>query len=611
MQKEDRKMFLQDNDSWNAVYDVVVVGFGGAGATAARFAADNGAKVLLVDSAPEGHEGGNTRYCGQIVQAGYDYDQLKKYYQQLTAPLDLDEKVLNTFIKGMVNLPTYFEKYLGGKAFSVRKNPGNKNVALLAYMIAEYPEFEGAETNDDLLIHDRIFDAALWKKLRQNVLDRSDQISVLYSTPAKHLIQNETKTIIGVQIENNGHLFNVKAKNGVVLALGGFENNDQMIQDYLGETKLLPYGTLYNKGDGIKMAIEVGADLWHMNNYEPGGAVNIAAPKGERAHNIMGWKALFEGSLITVGDDGTRYIPEDDPTRHGHRYNHGLWRIPLAQIHPHLIFDQKKYDEFLAEDLDNFQREVLNKVVKSDTIADLANEIGVKEETLQNTLKTYNFFVDQGVDYQCGRKPETMAKLSLSGPFYSLKQQHTMLNTQGGPRRNEKAEVLDTDQQVLPHLYAAGELGHIGANQYNGGGDIADCLIFGKIAGENAAKPKENDTVTGASAQVNEQVDSTSFPVPLAAEKDYPTSKNQYIGKSSSGMGNEIIVRVTVDEQQKPAKIEVLKESESPDYGGQAIKQLQKQMIKDKTANVDVVSGATSTSRAFKEAVSAALKQAK
>ncbi|MCT6892260.1 MAG: FMN-binding protein, partial [Lactobacillus sp.] len=167
------------------------------------------------------------------------------------------------------------------------------------------------------------------------------------------------------------------------------------------------------------------------------------------------------------------------------------------------------------------------------------------------------------------------------------------------------------DQQVLPHLYAAGELGHIGANQYNGGGDIADCLIFGKIAGENAAKPKENDTVTGASEQVNEQVDSTSFPVPLAAEKDYPTSKNQYIGKSSSGMGNEIVVRVTVDEQQKPAKIEVLKESESPDYGGQAIKQLQKQMVKDKTANVDVVSGATSTSRAFKEAVSAALKQAK
>ncbi|MDF7682687.1 FAD-binding protein [Lactobacillus sp. ESL0679] len=602
-------MFLKDNNSWNAVYDVIVVGFGGAGATAARFAADNGAKVLLIDSAPEGHEGGNTRYCGQIVQAGYDFAKLKKYYEQMTAPLDLDEKVLDTFVQGMVDLPTYFEKYLGGKAFSVRKNPGNKNVALLAYMIAEYPEFEGAETNDDLLIHDQIFDSALWKRLRQNVLDRSSKIDVLYEAPAKHLIQDEDKTIIGVQFEQNGKLYNAKANNGVVLTLGGFENNEQMIQDYLGETKLLPYGTLYNNGDGIKMAIEVGADLWHMNNYEPGGPVNIAAPKGQRAHSTMAWKSLFGGSLITVGDDGTRYIAEDDPTRHGHRYNHGIWRIPLAQVHPHMIFDQKKYDEFMNQDNDNFQKESLAKVVKSDTLADLAKEIDVEPAVLKNTIATYNFFVDQGVDYQCGRKPESMVKISMTGPFYSLAQQHTMLNTQGGPRRNEKAEVLDTDQQVLPHLYAAGELGHIGANQYNGGGDIADCLIFGKIAGENAAKVKEPVAVSGAS--MGEPIASGDFPASALNETNYETKPNQYIGKSTSGMGNEIVVRVTVNDEKQPTQIEILKESESPDYGGKALKQLQAKMIEEKTADVDAVSGASATSKAFKEAVSVALKQVK
>ncbi|MBI0033505.1 FAD-dependent oxidoreductase [Lactobacillus sp. M0396] len=601
-------MFLKDNETWNATYDVVVIGFGGAGATAARFAADKGAKVLLVDSAPEGHEGGNTRYCGQIVEAGYDYDKLKKYYQKMTAPLDLDEKVLETFVKGMVNLSDYFEKYLGGKAFSVKNNPGNKNVAMLAYMSAEYPEFEGADTNDDLLVHDQIFDAALWKKLRQNVLDRSDKIDVLYSTPAKHLIQDTDKTIIGVQIENKDKLFNVQAKNGVVLALGGFENNEQMVQDYLGETNLLPYGTLYNNGDGIKMAIEVGADLWHMNNYEPGGTVNLAAPKGQRAHNIMAWKALFAGSLITVGDDGTRYVAEDDPTRHGHRYNHGLWRIPLAQVHPHMIFDQKKYDELFSADNDEFQKEALTKVVKSETISDLAKEIKVDRAVLENTLNTYNFFVDQGVDYQCGRKPESMVKISLAGPFYSLAQQHTMLNTQGGPRRNENAEVIDTDQKVLPHLYAAGELGHIGANQYNGGGDIADCLIFGKLAGENAAKTKDDLVVSGASASENNT--DAAFPESEAKQEDYSTAENQYIGKSTSGMGNEIVVRVTVDSDKRPTNIEVLKESESPDYGEKAIKKMKQEMLTNKTVNVDAVSGASASSRAFKEAVESALNQA-
>ncbi|MEB3365131.1 FMN-binding protein [Lactobacillus sp. R2/2] len=247
-------------------------------------------------------------------------------------------------------------------------------------------------------------------------------------------------------------------------------------------------------------------------------------------------------------------------------------------------------------------------MVKSETIADLAQEIKVDPAVLENTLNTYNFFVDRGVDYQCGRKPESMTKISLTGPFYSLAQQHTMLNTQGGPRRNKNAEVLDTDQKVLPHLYAAGELGHIGANQYNGGGDMADCLIFGKIAGENAAKIKDDQVVSGAS--VSENNADTAFPESDVKEESYSTAENQYIGKSSSGMGNEIIVRVTVDNDKRPSNIEVLKESESPDYGEKAIKKMKTEMLAKKTANVDAVSGASASSRAFKEAVESALKQA-
>ncbi|MDF7638568.1 FAD-dependent oxidoreductase [Lactobacillus sp. ESL0791] len=601
-------MIVNNKISWDANYDVIVIGFGGAGATAARFAADKNAKVLLIDRAPEGHEGGNTRYSGQIVEAGYDFAKLKKYYQQMTAPLDLDEKVLDKYISGMVELPEYFEKYLGKKAFSVRKNPDNKNVALLAYMAVEYPEFAGADTSDDLLVHDRIFDAALWKILRQNVLDRKNKIDVLYDTPAKHLLQAEDRTILGVQIENNGKEFNVKANNGVVMALGGFENNEQMIQDYLGETNLLPYGTLYNNGDGIKMAIEVGADLWHMNNYEPGGSVNFAANKGERAYSIMGWSALFSGSLITIGDDGTRYVPEDDATRHGHRYNHGIWRIPLAQVHPHMIFDQKKYDELMDSNNADFQKQIMSKVIKSDSIEGLAEKIAVKPEVLRKTIEEYNFFVDQGVDYQCGRSPKTMTKISMTGPFYALAQQHTMLNTQGGPRRNENAEILDTEQKVIPHLYGAGELGHIGANQYNGGGDVADCLIFGKIAGENAAKVKEADAVSAASETKSWQ--NADFPASDLNEKTYATTENQYIGKSTSGMGNEIVVRITVDDGKQLKNIEILQESESPDYGEKALKQLQKEMLEKNTSDVDVVSGASSTSRAFKEAVASALEKA-
>lgn len=98
---------------WKANYDVVVLGFGGAGATAARFAADNGAKVLIFDVAPYGHEGGNTRYSAQLLGTGTNYDKLKEYYLGLTHPMDLPEDMVETYVRGMCNMREYVKKYLG------------------------------------------------------------------------------------------------------------------------------------------------------------------------------------------------------------------------------------------------------------------------------------------------------------------------------------------------------------------------------------------------------------------------------------------------------------------------------------------------------------------
>lgn len=105
---------------YKAKYDVIVLGFGGAGATAARFAADKGAKVLLVDSAPYGHEGGNTRYCIQLVGTADNYDEMLKYYKQLSEPMDEDEKLQAVYVKGMANMRSYLKKYLGVNPVSVR-----------------------------------------------------------------------------------------------------------------------------------------------------------------------------------------------------------------------------------------------------------------------------------------------------------------------------------------------------------------------------------------------------------------------------------------------------------------------------------------------------------
>lgn len=163
---------------WKANYDVVVLGFGGAGATAARFAADNGAKVLIVDVAPYGHEGGNTRYSAQLLGTGTDYDKLKEYYHGLTYPMDLPEDMVETYVRGMYNMREYVKKYLGVEPVSFINDFSKIPKEYRAEVAQEYPELKGHEAHDYTLVHNGWFDAALWKLLRQKVLDRKDKIDV-------------------------------------------------------------------------------------------------------------------------------------------------------------------------------------------------------------------------------------------------------------------------------------------------------------------------------------------------------------------------------------------------------------------------------------------------
>lgn len=593
---------------WDATYDVVVLGFGGAGAVAARFAADNGAKVLLVDSAPEGHEGGNTRYSAQLIGTGSDFASTKKYYQNLTAPMSLDEDMIDTFVRGMIDMPNFVAKYLETKPCSAKEYAPE-----LSDSYREYPELKGSESYDYTTVRKSYFDASLWQVLKDQVIKRQDQIDVLYNTPAEKLVQdNESHQITGVAIKRNGKLLCVRAKNGVVLATGGFENNQQMVEDYLGAKNLAPLGTLYNKGDGIRMSQEVGADFWHMNNFEALGLLHgmaFAVPKGERARLLLGQqnKVVSTGSVLVVGDDGTRYFNEAEENRHGHIKNHGQWKVPLNQEHPYLIFDETKKKELDADEIIGEYKIYTQNVISADSIEQLAEKIGVDPEIFSDTLKRFNQSAKEQNDPEFRRDPTTICALT-GKKIYAVGLEQTVLNTQGGPRRNTKAEVLDTEGKPIPHLYSAGELGGLCANQYQGGGNLAECLIWGKIAGEEAAQRKEGDaSVDIATGTLEHRVCLTSD----LKQEDYPTTKNQYIGRSSRGMGDEIVVRVTVDEEKNLKNIEVLKQAESDDYGLKAIKTMPAEMIRQNKVDVDTVSGASSSSRGLKDAVNDALNKIK
>lgn len=606
---------------WDYQYDTVVIGFGGAGATAARFAADAHAKVLLTDAAPNGHEGGNTRYSAQLLGTVDSFDEGKKYYQNLTAPMQLDDSMVDTFVAGMANMRDYVQKYLNVEPVSVKNDfTAADSPISLDSAVHEFPEFDGVQSYDFTTVHHGIFDAALWKILRQKVLDRQQQIDVWLSAPAQHLIQDPTtNTIIGVQIERQHRLVNVRATNGVVLACGGFENNQQAIQDYLGAEHLAPLGTLFNKGAGIKMAQEVGADFWHMQNYESLGflhGLSIAVPQGERGRLILGWPEVNHGSVITVADDGSRYFDESEANRHGHIYDHGMWRVPRTNVHPYLVFDETQYQQMLASQYTPINN-LTDLVVKATTLNDLARVMEVDGTVLTKTVHDFNYFVESGTDYAFNRQVDTMRAFD-DGPYYALKLTNNVLNTQGGPRRNDRAEILDANQQPIPHLYGAGELGGICANQYQGGGNLAECLIFGKIAGENAAKPKEETiqlvdekAVAKPDANTSASVHQTGANDLLAeASPDITVGEHQYLGRSDDGIGGQVVVRITYVDQQL-THVEVVEQHETGEVGGQAVAELPAKMVAANTYDVDAVSGASVSSRAIKAAVKDALSQAK
>ena len=583
---------------WDAVYDVIVVGFGGAGAGAARFAADNNAHVLLIDSAPEGHEGGNTRYAGGAFAWSDNFSDLREYYKQTYYPFKYDPKDLDAFVNNVLKMKEYSQKYFGIEAQYTGRRPKG-----------EYPEYKHADTMRSQSMTAGMYNGGFWKLLRKKVYERLDKIDVWFESPAQHLIQDpNTKTILGVQIKHQGINRNVAARNGVVLSCGGFENNQDMVQTFLGQGSLAPIGTLYNQGKGIDLAVEAGARLWHMSNYDSHGFSLREGEPREKFAYMINWKSLFNGSIFVAGDDGTRYYREDEEDRHGYKYNHGNWIMQPNQNHPHIIMDQRQFEQLANDDSDKAEqiKSLITYAIKAETIAELADKIAAPK--LAEAVSDFNFLVNEKKrDMFLNRKIETMRAFG-AGPYYAIPIRHNILHTHGGARRNENCEVLDMENNVIPHLYEAGELGDIFATKYVGANSIADLLISGKIAGENAAWPKrkmaEVDVVTGASENPDLKSDAH------ASSTDFEAGPNQGIGISENGINDvPIVVRVTMS-GDKISQIETLQEKETPYLGGKAIPVLTNEMIEKQTTEVDAVSGASTTSAAFKEAVNQAIENA-
>ncbi|MEY8460873.1 FAD-dependent oxidoreductase [Eggerthellaceae bacterium 24-137] len=604
-----------DTIAWDGEYDVVVIGFGAAGAVSACYAADAGAKVLLLDKAPQGMEGGNSRFCGQIILNSDNKESMLAYNKAMAGDFEIDEELFDVYAEGLTQTKNMLRDFFGvpEENFMDWKYDSSPQ-PLIGMFCPEYPELEGGEDLHVLTVSDNVCNSALWKVYRNKVLSMSDNIDVWYMSPGVSLFQDPvSKAVIGVEVDKAGETVNVRAKNGVVMTMGGFENNKQMVEDFLGLTKSTPAGTLFNTGDGIKMAMSVGADLWHMEAFEGNcfalGGISFVVPEDQHAKTFNDLRNL-SGSIVVVGNGGERYLREDVYNRHGHVPSNGDWISPKRPRSTYMVWDAAQ-NKAITEEYHGIPEGFEDQVVSAKSIAELEKALGIPAGKLEQTITDFNKMAKDGYDPAFYRAAETMRAFG-DGPFYAIEMVQAFLNTQGGARRNARAEVVGVDGEPIPHLYSAGEFGGMTPYQYNGGGNMAECLIFGALAGANAAVEKDPLPVLpmGVASDIVYTQGSGSHQVDPDPAQSVQLGEGEYLGTSKLCMGNELAVKVTMD-GSKIAAIEIVQQQETAGVGSKALDALPAKIIEAQSTEVDAVAGATVSSTALKDAVNNALAQVK
>lgn len=478
-------------EKWDKEVDVIVCGTGFAGLAAAITAMEAGAKVVILEKASQEHEGGNSKVSGNMWWTPTDFDGGFAYVKAM-AYGTTDDDSLRALVTEMVKL----NDWLSTK-FGVQPAP------IGGLFQPEHPQLPGAESVRTWGNEGKTLGSQLYIPIREYV--DQQKIEIMHETPAKELVQAPTGEILGVKAEKGGSPYLIKAKRGVVLATGGFEFDFEMQRQFLPGWPVYGRGTPYNTGDGIKMAQKVGAALWHMNNTL-GGFGCLIVP--EYAPVLINLRMPARGYIFT-DKFSKRFMNEVRPNRHG--FGHKEYQLffdgvigDFTRLPWWTVFDEAtrtkgplfmgkgtKFTWFAAhggyEWSDDNSKEIEKGwILKGDTLADLAGKMKVDPQVLQATVDRYNEYCANGQDPEFERPAETLVPLS-QGPFYAVQTYPATYNTQGGPKRNAKCQVVDVWGNPIPRLYSAGEIGSFWGWMYNGGGNNAEALCTGQIAGRNAA----------------------------------------------------------------------------------------------------------------------------
>jgi succinate dehydrogenase/fumarate reductase flavoprotein subunit len=493
---------------WDYEADVVVAGIGYAGQSAAIAAHDAGAKVIVLEKATKELSGGNS-CCA--VGGNSVWDDPEECYMDLRhAGQGVPDELVRTMVDALA---------MGGK----------QNVLDWLKKLGIEMKAGGQRTKKTWFIANAKTGGSNGHHLYQAIQAQVEarKINIMYETPAKELVQDPvTKEILGVVAHEGARGFYgeggkkvyIKAKKGVILACGGYEGNLKMWSyfNYPG-MEVFTGGTPYNTGDGILMACEVGAPLWHMvlkeweaascapASREFGCAIECRLQRGHIWVNRAGERFMNETISFT------HRRPNIEPTdfKSGIDVRPGLWHgmggypnMPyflvcddeykkkgpfVSPLRPNMDTKFAHVKKLYDWSKDNSAEIAKGWVKQADTIAELAAKLKVNPEGLQRTVEQVNEISKTKQDPQFGN---TELLPIATPPFYGMEMALSLINTMGGPQHNSKGQTLNKEGKPIPRLYSVGELGSFFSLCYTGGTNIPEAHSFGRIAGEHAAAMK-------------------------------------------------------------------------------------------------------------------------
>ena len=468
-----------------AEVDVLVVGFGAAGAAAAISAHDAGARVCVVEKTRAG--GGNCVYSGGFL---FDVDG-PRAVDHLDALCfgKTDLAVLEAYARGLTDVPAFLAS-LGGSAPPVDEDA-------FGGMLPSWPHFPGAGH-----VRYRQFVPApgerpgpgLWRTLEDGVRERG--IPVALDTPVVDLVTDDEGGVRGAIVEHHGARTTIASRRGVILASGSFEADPELRDSYL-PLPLTSVGHQGNTGDTIRLAQSAGASLWHMSAFF--GWLSFVHPDFPAAFTLD----VHAPSFIYVDGDGRRFADETGWEVHD-RVRALTAYLPRRANRPQMpgwiIFDEAARRAGPLHGIvgspngyewspDNSAEVTAGWIKRGDDSGELAAATGLDAAILKDTLGGYAAAVSRRADNEFGRAPATLEP--LLPPLYAIQMTPGVATASGGPRRDADARVLrrggGAGGDPIPGLFAAGAAGSIWGHLTEHGGGLTDAIVFGRIAGERAA----------------------------------------------------------------------------------------------------------------------------